>query len=487
MESRNIVVRFDGSKWNESAILFNAHYDTSSLAPGATDDSVAVVSLLQIAQYLADHRPERSIILLFNNGEEDGLHGSRAFMQYSWNGTISSFVNVEGAGAGGRPNLFRSSSAQITNAFRSASHPHGSSLFSDAFRLGLVRSRTDYDVYTRAGIPGVDYAFYQNRQKYHTMDDTVSSLHDQRPLWAMMENLHDLVQVLARQSDAGISDDTRFVYFDVFGESLFYLRYDMFILFNILLVACGPVFVVLLGYSLHRSHKIYSGWRGWGRFPLAFGIGLAVAAACIAWYIEYNPMVIDRKPYWVLIDITCFITAGTLLPLYLADWWRPVPTQRAQVLIEMCTFWWIVSILNLILVARTGITATYFITFYYAATLAATIVTLLDMHRLSRKLPPSVLTSGQRVQDPEENGNSGRVGGGHENENGDDATERTPLIPRAEDLILPKRPAQEQLGWIWIIEFTLVAVFPVVLMFQTLFTLLAALSPTVVDGSAPVF
>ncbi|KAG9053237.1 hypothetical protein FS842_008467 [Serendipita sp. 407] len=214
MESRNIVVRFDGSKWNESAILFNAHYDTSSLAPGATDDSVAVVSLLQIAQYLADHRPERSIILLFNNGEEDGLHGSRAFMQYSWNGTISSFVNVEGAGAGGRPNLFRSSSAQITNAFRSASHPHGSSLFSDAFRLGLVRSRTDYDVYTRAGIPGVDYAFYQNRQKYHTMDDTVSSLHDQRPLWAMMENLHDLVQVLARQSDAGISDDTRFVYFD---------------------------------------------------------------------------------------------------------------------------------------------------------------------------------------------------------------------------------------------------------------------------------
>ena len=39
MESRNIVVKFDGSKWNESAVLLTAHYDTSSLAPGAFDVS----------------------------------------------------------------------------------------------------------------------------------------------------------------------------------------------------------------------------------------------------------------------------------------------------------------------------------------------------------------------------------------------------------------------------------------------------------------
>ncbi|KAG8834684.1 hypothetical protein FRC17_007769 [Serendipita sp. 399] len=484
MESRNIVIKFDGSKWNESATLFTAHYDTSSLAPGATDDSIAVVSLLQMARYLADHRPERSIIILFNDGEEDGLHGSRVFLQHPWFKLVSSFVNAEGAGAGGRPNLFRSSSAQITYAFRSAAHPHGSSLFSDAFRLGLVRSTTDYDVYTRAGVPGVDYAFYMGRQKYHTLDDTVSSLRDRSPLWIMMENLHNVVQILANQTDAGISDDTRFVYFDVFGESLFYLRYDMFILLNALLVLLGPVFVVLLGYSLHRSHKIYAGWRGWGRFPLAFGIGVVVAGACIGWYIEYNPMVIDRRPYWVVIDIASFITVGTLLPLHLADRWQPVSTQRAQVLVEMCTFWWIISILNLVLVGRTGITATYFITFYYAATLAATIVMLLDMHRLSRKLPPSVLTSGRHLEHQDES-EGARSSVNHEN--GDNSTERTPLIPRAEDLVSPRRHVQEQLGWIWVIEFLLLAVFPAVLMFQTLFSLLAALGPTVVDGSTPLF
>jgi Zn-dependent M28 family amino/carboxypeptidase len=49
---------------------------TLTQCPGATDDSVAVVSLIQMAEYLASSRPARSIILLFNDGEEDGLHGA---------------------------------------------------------------------------------------------------------------------------------------------------------------------------------------------------------------------------------------------------------------------------------------------------------------------------------------------------------------------------------------------------------------------------
>ena len=82
------------------------------------------------------------------------------------------------------------------------------------FKLGLVRSTTDYDVYTAVGLPGVDYAFYSGRQKYHTMGDTIASLHDRRPLWAMMENLHSVVRTLAYQSDSEAANNSRFVYFD---------------------------------------------------------------------------------------------------------------------------------------------------------------------------------------------------------------------------------------------------------------------------------
>jgi hypothetical protein len=167
-------------------------------------------------------------------------------MKHSWARLVQSFVNVEGAGAGGRPNLFRSSSAQITWAFKSAAHPHGSSLFSDAFKIGLIRSTTDYEVYTRAGIPGADYAFYTGRQKYHTMDDSISSLHDRRPLWAMMENLHGVVSKLASEPSSNDSQDRHFVYFDCEPPNI-----RLVLLLKIVLCS------IRRGYLLHALRFLY--------------------------------------------------------------------------------------------------------------------------------------------------------------------------------------------------------------------------------------
>ncbi|KIM32383.1 hypothetical protein M408DRAFT_218052 [Serendipita vermifera MAFF 305830] len=487
MESRNIAIKFEGSKWNESAVLFTAHYDTSSLAPGATDDTIAVVSLLQMADYLAANQPERSVIILFDDGEEDGLHGARMFLHHPWSKLVQSFVNAEGAGAGGRPNLFRSSSPEITSAFGSAPHPHGSSLFSDAFKLGLVRSRTDYDVYTAAGLPGVDYAFYTGRQKYHTMEDTVTNIRDRRPLWLMMENLNSLVKSLAYRSDSQATDKSGFVYFDVFGEAQFYLRFDLYIVLNILLIALGPIIVVLLGYSLYRSHKIHSGWRGWGRFPLALVLGIAMGVLSTGWYSEYNPMIIYGHSYSVITSIICLVTIGALFPLWIAHWWSPVPIQRGQTLVEMFAFWWLIAIVNLISAARQEITGGFFITFFYAATLAATIITLLDQHRLNKQVDAAptlfaeddlIRPSGSRRSSNHHNGSIRGI---------ESASERTPLIPRAEDLVAPRKLEEETLGWIWVVEFLVAAVFPVILILQIMWAILAALGPTVVDGSKPVF
>jgi Zn-dependent M28 family amino/carboxypeptidase len=96
LESRNILVKFDGKQDNLPAVLLSAHYDSNAVAlggykdwavvsdsymsSGATDNSMAVVTLLQLAQYFALHQPTRTIILNFNNGEEDGLHGARLYV-----------------------------------------------------------------------------------------------------------------------------------------------------------------------------------------------------------------------------------------------------------------------------------------------------------------------------------------------------------------------------------------------------------------------
>jgi hypothetical protein len=186
----------------------------------------------------------------------------------------------------------------------------------------------------------------------------------------------------------------------------------------------------------------------------------------------------------VATSVICLITVGTLLPLYLAHWWWPVPVQRAQTLVEMCAFWWILDVINLVFTARNSLTGGYFITFFYAGTLGATIITLADMHRLNKPVEHThTVPSHDDGGVAHENGAAGSSG----QRDIESATERTPLIPRVEDLLAPRSLDEDTLGWIWILEFLVLAVFPAVLMFQIMWTLLAALGPTVVDGSSPLY
>lgn len=59
-------------------VLFSAHYDSVSTAPGATDDGMGVVTLLQLIQYFAENRQRKTAIFNINNGEEDWLNGAHA-------------------------------------------------------------------------------------------------------------------------------------------------------------------------------------------------------------------------------------------------------------------------------------------------------------------------------------------------------------------------------------------------------------------------
>lgn len=79
------------------------HYDSVSTAPGATDDGMGVVTLLELVRYLAvpEHRPRRTAVFFFNNGEEDGLNGAYVYWKHPWSNLTSSFINLEGAASGG--------------------------------------------------------------------------------------------------------------------------------------------------------------------------------------------------------------------------------------------------------------------------------------------------------------------------------------------------------------------------------------------------
>lgn len=114
-----MLIKVDGTSGSsEGAVLFSAHFDSVSTATGATDDGVGVVTLLQLVEYFAEHRTKRTAIFNVNNGEEDGLHGAHAyvtfcsvnelvvifldrFLQHPWSKETDTFLNLEGAAAGG--------------------------------------------------------------------------------------------------------------------------------------------------------------------------------------------------------------------------------------------------------------------------------------------------------------------------------------------------------------------------------------------------
>lgn len=187
------------------------------------------------------------------------------FLQHPWSNLTSTFLNFEGAGSGGyvslippilsmsnltilrsRPFLFRSTSYDILKAFRTAPHIHADAVSQDAWNRGVIRSDTDYSVYSApltqdtshlarndtipgtathgyagagGGMQGADVAFYRSRSRYHTMDDSIRGMGyegTRRALWALMELLRFVGDnILNAETESRPSDDTESaVYFE---------------------------------------------------------------------------------------------------------------------------------------------------------------------------------------------------------------------------------------------------------------------------------
>lgn len=184
-ESTNVLVYIrgendeDGDWWEsdekysgQGGVLVNAHYDSVQSGFGATDDGVGVVTVLQlISHFTTDgNQPKRGIVALLNNGEENGLYGAHNFLRHPLSQFTHTFLNLEGAGAGGRATLFRSTDAEVTKFYAGSKYPFGSVVSGDGFKRGFIRSGTDYSVFNGDnGMRGLDVAFFEPRYAFLMM------------------------------------------------------------------------------------------------------------------------------------------------------------------------------------------------------------------------------------------------------------------------------------------------------------------------------
>ena len=78
-KSHNVILELPGEV--EQAIVFTAHYDSTSLSQGAYDNMSGCVGLLCIAKHFSSHPHRYSLRFVWCGSEERGLLGSKAYCE----------------------------------------------------------------------------------------------------------------------------------------------------------------------------------------------------------------------------------------------------------------------------------------------------------------------------------------------------------------------------------------------------------------------
>lgn len=79
---------------SEDILIFNAHYDTVKVSPGANDDGSGVAAVLVAAYILSQFEFNRTIKFVAFSGEEIGLLGSRAYAKDLYDGNEDILVDL---------------------------------------------------------------------------------------------------------------------------------------------------------------------------------------------------------------------------------------------------------------------------------------------------------------------------------------------------------------------------------------------------------
>lgn len=410
-------VNFKGKTHGKGGVMVNAHFDSVSTGFGATDDGVGVVTALQLIRYFTtpENRPQKGFVALFNNGEEDGLYGAKAFLSHPMAKFVHTFLNLEGAGAGGRATLFRSTDTEVTRAYAHAKHPFGTVVSSDGFSLGYVRSETDYVVFRAEGYRGLDVAFWQPRSQYHTdQDDAKHTSIDS--LWHMLSASVATTRSLTKDTGNTFlgprGDDkigkvsngkgTDGVWFDIFGTVFAVFRLRTLFAWSLTLLIAAPLILFAVSYLLSRQDKFYfftgsikaknpedepisiGGWRGAFRFPITLIITGAITLGCGSLINKINPLIIYSSPYSVwsmsaalFFSVFWFIMAG-------CNFVRPSALQRGYAFMWMFVLGWIVLVAATVFEDRFKISGGYLFVFYEAVLFLATLIAIGEQFALPR-------------------------------------------------------------------------------------------------------
>ncbi len=175
----NIFGILKGNGTGDKAVLFLGHYDSCPHTLGAADDGSAVVSMLEAARALTNCEPfNNDIIFLFTDGEESGLFGAKVFAEeHPLVENIGVVINIEARGSGG-PTLayeFNEHNGWVIRELnRAMPRLYSGSVFYEIYKR--MPNDSDFIMFRRAGLSGINMAFIDDYVNYHSMTDSPGNL-----------------------------------------------------------------------------------------------------------------------------------------------------------------------------------------------------------------------------------------------------------------------------------------------------------------------
>jgi hypothetical protein len=191
----NVAVRVrarrpDGTRFEprkkKSAVLLNAHFDTTLGSPGGADCASCVGILLEQLRVLIhpnSNPPLSPIIFLLNGGEETFMQAAHGFVaHHPWADEPGAVINVEATGTSGPDVLFRETGGWPAELYmKHAPRPVATATVRDLVRFANLPVDTDFSVFRdptfeNGNLPGVDIASMLDGYSYHTDRDVVSRI-----------------------------------------------------------------------------------------------------------------------------------------------------------------------------------------------------------------------------------------------------------------------------------------------------------------------
>ncbi|MBX2945689.1 MAG: M28 family peptidase [Cyclobacteriaceae bacterium] len=195
---RNVAGLISGTdpKLKDEYIIVTAHYDhigvgkptgnQDSIFNGARDNAIGTVALLQVAKYLGQHPPKRSILLVAVTSEEKGLLGSRWYVDHPLVPLEKHVLNINCDGVGyNDKSIITSISLGRTSAdakILTAAKAFGLGVGGDPDPKEGFYERSDQVSFATKGIPaiklqpGLAKMDDEIRKYYHRQADEVSTL-----------------------------------------------------------------------------------------------------------------------------------------------------------------------------------------------------------------------------------------------------------------------------------------------------------------------